>query len=118
MALVIFCEDDGHPLARLLRPGFRHCFCAVCDGAYWIKVDGLDGRPQVKVVERAGFDLAAFYRNEGYTVVEVEPGPGPRAPFAIVNCVGMVKSALGIRAPFAWTPYRLYRFLRGRRTKR
>lgn len=112
MALAIFCDDDAHPLHWLLKPGFRHCFCAVSDGAYWIKVDGMDGRPAVKVVERAGFDLAAFYRNEGYTVVEVEQGPGPRAPLAFANCVGMVKAALGIRAPFVWTPHGLYRFLK------
>jgi hypothetical protein len=114
MALVVFHDHGCHPLDRFLKQGFRHVFCAVAQGDYWIVIDSMAGRPVVKVVAGTTFDLAAFYRNEGMTVVETEGGPGIRAPFAFSNCVGMVKAVLGIRAPFRVTPYQLFRFLRRR----
>lgn len=114
MALVVFHDHGCHVLDPLLRRGFRHVFCVISQGPYWIRIDGMAGKPTVEVVAGTQIDLAAFYRNEGYTVVSVNEGPGTRAPFAIANCVGLVKAVLGLRAPFALTPHQLYRFLRKR----
>ena len=75
-------------------------------------MDATNGVPLIKVLERSDFDLAAFYREEGYVVVETEQSPLPiRCPFSVANCVGLIKAALAIRAPFAITPWQLYRHL-------
>jgi len=111
-ALVVFHGNGAHPLAWVLKPGFQHVLCAISDGRYWIVVDGKMGVPEVKVAAAASYDLATFYREQGFTVIEVEQGKVPPAgPLAIANCVGMVKAALAIRAPFVITPYGLYRRL-------
>lgn len=111
-ALVVFHGIGAHPLAWLLRPGFRHVFCAISDGRYWIVIDGKMGVPAINVAAAASYDLAAFYREQGFAVIEVEQGRVPPAgPFVVANCVGMVKAALAIRAPFVITPYGLYRRL-------
>jgi hypothetical protein len=111
-ALVVFHGHGEGAFARLLKRGFRHVFCAVSDGRYWIAVDGKAGVPEVKVVASAHYDLAAFYREQGFTVVSVAQGRlPPRGPVAVANCVGMVKAALAIRAPFAVTPYGLFKHL-------
>lgn len=114
-AVVVFRDECDRWVARFLKRGFRHVFCLVDDGQFWVLVDGLMGVPAVKAVTASSFDVAAWYRGEGFTVVETERGTNPpRGPFISANCVGMVKTALGIRAPFALTPYQLYRTLKRR----
>lgn len=78
-------------------------------------VDARDGRPVFQALQGSGFDIAAFWREAGYTVVETVQGPPLRSPFVAVNCVGLVKAALCIHAPFAVTPHQLYRHLIGGR---
>ena len=111
-ALVVFHGHGCHVLSRFLKPGFSHVFVAVRDGDYWISIDMRAGVPAIEVVAPGGFDLAAFYRDEGFTVIETsQRRKAPRAPFAIANCVGHVKAILCIRS-FAITPWRLYKHLR------
>jgi len=110
-ALVVFHDHGEGWLCRLLKPGFRHVYCAINDGCYWIVTDGQAGLPEVKVAAAADYDLAAFYREQGFTVVETRQGARPPlGPFSIANCVGMVKAVLAIRST-AVTPYGLYRHL-------
>lgn len=111
-ALAIFHGNSDHILARFLKPGFRHCLAAIQNGNYWIMVDGCEGIPVVEVVAPSDFDLAEYFRDKGFTVVETEQGEVPRSPFAVANCVGMVCAILCIRAPFVLTPYGLYKHLR------
>lgn len=112
-ALVAFYDGDTrHPLGRLLKKGFGHCFCAFQADGFWILADGQDGLPSIKVIAAADYDLAAFYRNEGLTVIELEHGTKPlRRLLMPWNCVGLVKAALSIRSR-AVTPYGLYRYLK------
>lgn len=112
-ALVVFHDHGSHWLSWVLKPGFRHVFAVVDSGEHWIMVDPRDGVPIIEAVADASFDLAAFYREEGYAVLDVvPPGQGPWGPFFISNCVGAVKAVLGLRAPFVFTPYQLYRRLK------
>jgi len=98
-----------------LKPGFRHVFCAVDDGAYWVMFDARDGKPVVQVVQASAYDLAGFYRSKGYTVVETGQGQPLRGPFAVANCVGLCKAICAIRAPFALTPFQLFKHLMRKR---
>ena len=111
-AIVCFHDHGCHILSRLLKPGFKHVFVAVHNGNYWIMIDGRAGVPVVEVVAPDDFDLAGFYRDEGFTVIETQQRAlPPRGPFAIANCVGLAKAILSIRST-AITPYALYRYLR------
>lgn len=111
-AIAVFHDHGCGRLRPLLRPGFRHCFCAVRSSAYWIVIDGRRGLPVIEVVAGAETDLAAFYRGLGYTVAEIAAAPrAPRQPVAFATCVGVVKRVLGVRAPFAFTPHQLWKRL-------
>lgn len=112
-ALVVFHDECDHILASFLKKGFRHVFCCVLDDRdYWIVVDGHLGIPSIDVIAMKDFDLAGFYRVEGYTVIETETEGRPTCwPFMKANCVGFVKAILSIRSGAA-TPWQLYKYLR------
>jgi hypothetical protein len=112
-ALVVFRGDGAGPWARLFgREGFRHCFVALRRDGYWITVDGGLGRPEIAVAAGAGFDLARFYREQGFTVVETGVGAERRLlPLRLATCVGLAKWVLGLGWQRALTPYQLYKRL-------
>ena len=112
-ALVVFFDPEGARWEWALKVGFRHVFCVIDDGKNWIMVDGRDGRPVVEVIAESSYDLKAFYEDiEGYEVIEVSRPDRPlRSPIVTVNCVGLVCAHLCIRAPFAFTPWQLYKHL-------
>lgn len=113
-ALVVFHDGGGrrHPLGFLMKKGFSHCFVCMESNGLWMKVDGQQGVPVVGYLTQSeGFDLAGFYRDRGYTVVETEQRrDAVLSPFALRNCVGLVKAMLCIRS-FAVTPRQLYRHM-------
>lgn len=111
-AVVVFSGEGNHPLAPLLRPGFRHCFVTVRDGGVWTLVDPANGMPRLRLLGLEGFDPAGFYRDMGLTAVETTRADRPPCwPLTVTNCVGMVKAVIGLRAPLVVTPYALYRRL-------
>lgn len=112
-ALVVWHGHGNHPLDKLLKNGFKHCFVVVQAGDYWIQIDGRAGRPVVELLCYSSYDLETFYREqEGYTVVATEQSSqAPIWPFLTANCVGLVKGILCIGRPFLLTPWQLYRYL-------
>ena len=128
-----FAESDGasqsiwlafggvadQPWLRLLRPGFRHCFAALADEAGWTVLEPLSGRVLVaRLPVPAGFDLPGYYRRAGLSVLAPSAPTPPRASgrpnLAPLTCVGLCRALLGPGAPFALTPYGLFRALGGR----
>ena len=113
---MVFCGHADLAWLKLLAPGFRHCFVVLNDGRHWLTVDPLSCFTELEVQPvPAGFDLPAFYRARGLTVVPAPLGrararPLPWAPF---TCVEAVKRVLGLRARFVLTPRQLYRHLTG-----
>jgi len=95
-----------------MKPGFRHCCVVVDTGDYWIKIDYGIGVIVVDCVTDSNeFNLAQYYRESGYTVVETEQRQHTvTLPLIARSCVGMVKQLLGISS-FALTPYALYKHL-------
>jgi hypothetical protein len=118
-AFIVFGGQADQPWLRLLRPGFRHCFAALADAAGWTVLDPLSGRLMVARLDLPeGFDLPGFYRRAGLVVLgPFQPG-GPRRrllpPLAPLTCVSLCRAVLGARAPFALTPFGLFRALRNR----
>lgn len=113
-ALVVFAGRAGVWWLRWLKPGFRHCFAAVDDGTAWLTVDPLLHRLEVRASGfPSGFDLAGEYRRMNLVVLEIRPPHVALrcAPLGIFTCVETVKRLLGLRAPWVFTPWQLYRFL-------
>jgi len=79
-----------------------------------VRVDGMTGTPVIDVVCGSDYDLAGFYRKEGFTVVNtVQRSAVPFWPTVSANCVGLVKAVLGMFSIFPITPFGLYTRLRG-----
>ncbi len=113
---VVFGGQADHAWLRPLRRGFRHCFAALRDEAGWTVVEPVSGRLLVlRVAMPAAYDLPAFYRRAGLLVLgPFAPGPA-RAQWmpALLpqTCVGLCRALLGAGAPFAMTPFGLFRRL-------
>lgn len=115
---IAFGGVADQPWLRLLRPGFRHCFAALSDEAGWTVLEPLSGRLMVaRLPVDAGFDLPGFYRRAGLRVLGPFSAAEPRArrlpPLAPFTCVGLCRALLGPGAPFALTPFGLFRALGG-----
>ena len=113
---IVFGGEADQFWLRPLRRGFRHCFAALQDEAGWTVLEPLSGRLMVmRLAIPAAFDLPGFYCRAGLAVV----GPfAPGAPHRTalpgllpMNCVGFCRAVLGAGAPFAVTPWGLFRRL-------
>jgi hypothetical protein len=116
---IVFSGRADHLWQRLLRPGFRHCFAAVEDGAGWLVLDPLTGRLLLGRLDvPAGFDLPRFYKRAGLRPVGpfplAETARGTGLGLAPYSCVTLCRAVLGPHAPFALTPHGLYRALQTR----
>lgn len=106
---------------RFLRPGFRHCFIVLHDGAHWITLDPLSNFTELSVHDLPeSFDLPGWLARRGHRVVKAEirrdlPRP---APFMVFTCVEAVKRVLGIHRFFILTPWQLYRHLESKNKAR
>ena len=117
-ALVVFEDRSDASLLRLLRPGFRHCFCLTGTGRRWTLCDPLKSRLALAAVDGAdALELATHLGGAGRRILH-----GPVAADAAaswpqarpITCVEIVKRLVGVRAPGVVTPHQLYRrLLRG-----
>lgn len=115
-AVVVFkntASQRQHWLAPLLKDGFRHCGVAVEAEDYWVFVDPNPDCIRFRVPALKNYDLAGYFRDQGFSTVELETtGAEVRVPLVVSNCVGVVKTVLGIRKFAIITPYQLYKYLR------
>jgi len=109
--IVAFCPHSRKPATRLLCRRFRHC-CVLfpSDGKKYtlvqIGADGVRlciiGPREIRIMKKSGWKFVGGRF----------PRPGGGAPpLQLLTCVGFAKRALGIRAPFVWTPDGLYKQL-------
>jgi hypothetical protein len=114
-ALVVFEDRDDARLLRLLRPGFRHCFCLTGEGLRWTLCDPLKSRLAVASVDGASAaELARHLAAEGRAIlygIVGEPAPGGPPGLRPLTCVEIVKRLLGVSASGVLTPHQLYRSL-------
>ena len=113
-AVIIFEDNNDHPLSFLLKRGYRHVWCAVIDETerYWIGHNLLISGYVSTVQADASCDLAEHYRQQGLDVVEIKlPYRRAVGPVMSASCVGVVKQVLGLRSA-AFTPWQLRRHLK------
>jgi hypothetical protein len=117
---IVFGGAADQPWLRLLRPGFRHCFAVLADATGWTVLDPLSGRLVVARLDvPARFDLPGFYRRAGFAVAGPFAPGQPRwrrlPPLSPFTCVALCRAVLGAGAPFAVTPWGLFRALESNR---
>jgi hypothetical protein len=106
--IIGFTHKTSAILPKFFCPVFRHC-AVVIDGTF-VQI-GTDGIRMFRVRAREIKKL----ENAGWIFVELaisnEKLEMQKNHFSLLTCVGFAKRALGIRAPFVWTPDQLFAFL-------
>lgn len=115
-AIVVFEHRACRGPLRLLRPGFRHCFCLLRTGEQWLLCDPLKGSLRLDLLPPYDArDLAEHYARLGrHALLGRIARCGVAAGFGLrpLSCVEIVKRAIGLVAPGVLTPYQLYRKLK------
>ncbi len=114
-ALVVFEDRPESFWLRLLRPGFRHCFCLLRQPTGWLLLDSRSRSLDIRQVPPCGADtLARTFVELGAHVVGLAAGRGTdrRLPPRPFTCVELVKRAVGCGDPGVLSPFQLYRWLR------
>ncbi|MGB0670899.1 MAG: hypothetical protein ACPGNT_05340 [Rhodospirillales bacterium] len=113
-ALIVFTDATEISWLRILKPGFRHCFAMIAEPEGWIIYDTL--AHQTEIVLWRGLSEAEVLTSlcaRGNRVVPaiLLDAPKKLAPLRPLTCVEAIKRLLGLRAPWVFTPYQLYRRL-------
>lgn len=119
-ALVVFGGDVDLFWLRLLRSGFRHCFVVLETGDTWVLYNPLSNGTEFDVwPDEDEQSIRAWLVQQGYKVVEetVRPFAAKAMPWAPFSCVEAVKRALGVRAPWALSPWQFHQFLQKTKIK-
>ena len=112
-ALVAFQDQTEAVWLRLLRRGFRHCFCLIGQDTEWILCDPLLGHvslSQVSGITEAA--LADVLMSQGMIVLLGDLGDAPGSRRLLpslrpLTCVEVVKRVLQLDAPLVLTPAQL-----------
>jgi hypothetical protein len=111
--LVIFEDRVDLSALRLLRAGFRHCFCVSGLERSWTICDPLKTR--IELVQIRGLTeqhIADHFRHGGRTVLVGDVAASrPCHRIRAISCVEIVKRIVNVDAPLAFTPYQLQRAL-------
>lgn len=113
-AIVVFVDDTQVKWLRWLHRGFRHCFIVVRSGRHWIACDPLCHYTALAVLPPCHpAELISHFRQRGHSVIATTTrNPPPSlAPVRPFTCVEVVKRVLGLRAPWIFTPWQLFRHL-------
>lgn len=112
LAIAVFEHRAFRGPLRLLRPGFRHCFCLVRVEAGWLLCDPLKASLRLDVLPPYDPNgLAAHYAVTGrHVLIGLAPAYSPpgRVGLRPLSCVEVVKRALALDAPGILTPWQLY----------
>ena len=115
-AVVVFEHREARGVLRLLRPGFRHCFCLVSRESGWMLCDPLKQSIHLAWLPDLGAErlLQHFSRNGRTALLGTAPEPAPalRIRLRPLTCVEVVKRILGLAELPAATPWQLHEALR------
>lgn len=108
-------EGKTSRLWRLLKDGFEHVELWRCDRGIWLRIEPCFEIIEVEAHERPPWEMIPVELKP--TVVRVQrtvPKGKLREPFFVGpwTCVDIAKAFIGLRAPFARTPWQLYKRLK------
>ncbi len=109
--VVVFSDQASLKTLRFLKPGFRHCYALIETVGGWILYDPLSHYTHISFYEALTLpELIEWHMAHGATVVCCRirtdvPCVVTVRPF---TCVEAVKRILGLQAPWALTPWRLF----------
>lgn len=115
---VVFCDS---PLKWLkwLKKDYRHCFLVRNEfGKVWTLIQHSTKGLEFSTYLQSDYPSPLDFAGEGASMIKVSRSisEGKLGYFCHMNCVEIVKAAIGVRKTFIFTPYQLYRWLYGRRT--
>lgn len=110
-----FVAFGGQPTLwwmHFLKKGFYHCLLILGNGHEWIVIDPL--RHYTDLILLKHITIRAFFRDKGYKLLRATPSIPKLTPARLrpYTCVETVKRFLGIEAPFLFTPYQLFCYLK------
>lgn len=115
---VAFCASPSLGVAELfVKPEFGHCYC-FSQGLSSTLIVNFDGSRQViREHSLPAIDLAFGLAEEDGTrvlkvVFEAEELEDPAVSRGLTYCVTVVKSCLGLRNCFSYTPFSLWKWLK------
>ena len=116
---IIFTNSQHkHWLLKRLKKKYQHVFAVKksVGGCFWIIINPLISYTYIDIVPvlESPHIRTLLIDPENSVIVPVTAtiGEKERHTFCIINCVEIVKSLLGIRAFWVWTPYQLYKYLK------
>ena len=113
---IVFEEVDSASWWNIfLKSGYSHVYAIRWDGFNWIKVEPRLGYVDVNILLEP--DALEIVHSKSVVILHTvvwRDCTRIRVPwgFGAINCVETMKSLLGIRAPFLWTPWQLSKYLR------
>jgi hypothetical protein len=113
--VLVFEDRSERGLIRILRPGFRHCFCLIRSSTGWLLCDPLKRSLRLEAIgEYDPLTLAEALARNNRTVLlgTLLPKAGDPSPrFRPITCVEIVKRVLGLSLPGVLTPHQLFQAL-------
>ena len=111
--------DMPWKLAKLLKPGYRHCYAVRYDGHEWIYFHPHLGHTDIRVMAAPPGSTIFDVVSTGYSAIihidtQQKVGKVRQAWPTFFTCVEQIKALLGIRAGFVFTPWKLYKLLKGK----
>jgi hypothetical protein len=115
--IVFTLSTHKHWLIKRLRKPFQHVFAVKRSpgGRFWIIISPLISHTLVDMVSVKDYpSIYSLVPPEAIVVkYTTKIKDKERYTLCIINCVEIVKSLLGIRAFWVWTPYQLYKYIQG-----
>ena len=102
-----------HWVFTWLNPEMQHCYAVKESpgGEFWIVVDAKNSVTEVNLLSKIDYPHIRCVAPDS-VILSIRAIIDPdnyRYTFCVFNCVEVVKSLLGIRAFWVWTPYQLYK---------
>lgn len=116
---IIFTKSElKYWLMDKLEPNFQHCYAMKKSdgGQFWMIVNPMRSHTQVLLESVDEYPHPRLYTGEESVIVPIRANIDPmlnRHTLCVFNCVEVLKSLLGIKDFWLWTPYQLYKRLRG-----
>ena len=113
--IVFTASKHNNWMVNMLKPPFQHVYAVKKSkgGQFWIIINPLASHTEVDMVSIAEYPHIRLYTGEDAVILPVTATMRhkDRWSLCVINCVEIVKSLLGIRSFWIFTPKQLYNYL-------